>query len=373
MHSSKSVIRILTNFKNFQAKTKMLSASYCRYRLIFKSEARTSRSVMLHKNTWFVRLHDSESGKTGIGECALFEGLSSDDKPTYEARLSGACRALMEGRNPDLRDYPSIRFGVETALTDLANGGEMKPFPSSWSLGERAIAINGLVWMGSAEQMQERVAQKIDAGFKCVKLKIGGVDFDDEVAILRSIRSAFSANQIEIRLDANGAFAPSEALRKLDILASFDIHSIEQPIRQNQLKEMAEICRKSPIPIALDEELIGRNSTDEKKRMLEMVRPAYVILKPALCGGFSGADEWINVAETVGLGWWATSALESNIGLNAIAQWVSLKDTKMPQGLGTGALYVNNIESPIVQTGDSLRYNSEECWVIPEMQWMDVK
>lgn len=353
----------------------MLKAHYSRYDLIFKEPAVTSRSVMTHKETYFVKVWDEIDPSTyGIGECGLFRGLSCDDTDDYEDTLKNACRVINEIKADGLeklRDYPSIVFGMETALQDLLNGGTRLVFDSPWAKGESGIVINGLVWMGDKQTMIRRVEEKLNAGFRCIKFKIGGIDFDDEVEMIRMVRCRFSPENLEIRLDANGAFSPEEAMSRLEILSRFDIHSIEQPIKPRQWDALEYICRNSPIPVALDEELIGLNGRAEKERMVEALHPSYVILKPSLCGGFCGSDEWIEIVERYGIGWWATSALESNIGLNAIAQWCSSKLVRMPQGLGTGLLYENNVESPIVQTGQSLRYNGGRSWKIPEMQWKD--
>lgn len=348
----------------------MLKAEYCRYTLDFYEPARTSRQTMLDKLTYFIRVYDDADPTTfGIGECALFKGLSCDDRPDYEEKLADVCRSI-DSVSPDvLRDYPSIAFGVETAIMDLRNGGLRCPFPSPWSNGEGGIVINGLVWMGSVEQMRQRIADKIAQGFKCVKFKIGGEDFSQEVKLLESVRQSFGPDRLEIRLDANGAFTPDNALAKLRRLAQLDVHSIEQPIRQGQYEAMSAICADSPIAIALDEELIGINDPEKKLAMLTAVRPTYIILKPALCGGFSGAMEWISIARLQNIDWWATSALESNIGLNAIAQWVSTLHTEMPQGLGTGALYGNNIESPLTLNGQTLTYNPQSHWTLPHFKW----
>lgn len=350
-----------------------MKAAYCPYRLHFKNPAVTSRDVMLHKDTYIVKVWDDANPAIfGIGECALFRGLSFDDRQGYEDALAEACRCIDLFDHVALRaEWPSIAFGLETAVRDLQNGGAMRPYPSPWSDGAYGIRINGLVWMGSIPEMRQRVAEKMAQGFTCVKLKIGGQNFDDELKILQSIRELVpSERDLEIRLDANGAFNPAEAIEKLHLLSRYGIHSIEQPIRQGQWDEMYEICRKSPIPIALDEELIGVNDPETKHRMLERIRPHYIILKPALCGGISGSEEWISIAESLDIGWWVTSALESNIGLNAIAQWTSTLGVKMPQGLGTGGLYTNNFESPVCQSGERLWYDISKQWIIPDLPWI---
>lgn len=351
----------------------MLKAAFSPYELVFKEVAVTSRESMLTKRTYFVRLWDESAPEVyGIGECGLFRGLSCDDRPDYENVLSNACRNINElsaSGLDSLCEYPSIVFGLETAQLDLQNSGRRQIFDSAWSRGEDAISINGLVWMGDKSTMLRRVEEKLSSGFRCLKFKIGGIDFNDELEMIRSVRSRFSVNELEIRLDVNGGFSPAEALSKLECLSRYEIHSIEQPIKPRQWKEMAEICRNSPIPIALDEELIGINRSADMEKMIDAIRPAYIILKPSLCGGFSGSNRWINVANACSVGWWATSALESNVGLNAIAQWVSTKDISMPQGLGTGLLYTNNVTSPIVQTDQNLRYDLSRKWEMPEFKW----
>lgn len=352
-----------------------MRAAYCHYRLDFLQPAITSRSVMRCKDTYFIKLWQEHSPAIyGIGECALFKGLSHDDRPGYEARLDALCAAINRGEDVDpvtLGDWSSMVFGYGMAIRDLANGGLRRPYPSDWSLGQSEIVINGLIWMGNADEMLARIKRKLDDGFRCVKLKIGGVDFDEELALLRYIRTRFSPDVLELRVDANGAFAPADALRKLDALSTFTIHSIEQPIKAGQWDEMRAICERSPIPVALDEELIGLTTESERERMLNAIQPAYIILKPSLCGGFEASDWWIRKAESNGIGWWATSALESNIGLNAIAQWVSCHEPDMPQGLGTGMLYSNNIASPLSQVRDVLRYDVDGKWIMPDLPWIE--
>jgi o-succinylbenzoate synthase len=336
----------------------MLCAKWMPYRLNFKFEARTSRASMTYKDTYFIKVWHSNAPEVyGLGECALFKGLSKEDNSEYENKLDELCS------NPE-QNKPansSIRFGFETALADLQNGGLGIISPNcDWIAGNVGIPINGLVWMGDKELMLQRIQQKLEEGFRCLKLKIGGINFDDEVELIRYIRRRFSVDELELRLDANGAFTPDNALSRLRTLYKFGIHSLEQPIKAGQLNAMAAVCFHSPIPIALDEELIGDTSIVSKGEMLEYVRPAYIILKPALCGGLSGADDWISAAEKLNIGWWATSALESNIGLNAIAQWVSSKHPFVPQGLGTGELYHNNIPSPVVRQGSKLYFDTSK-------------
>lgn len=325
---------------------------------------------MREKDTYYIKLCNPGSEETfGLGEAGLFRGLSCDDRPDYEDKLSEVCRNIDRyAASPGLlRDYPSIRFAVETAVRDLRNGGRRIIFDSPWTEGESTLTINGLVWMGDRELMRERIASKLEAGFSCVKVKIGGIDFDEELSLLSFLRQ--HAPDIQLRLDANGAFPPGEALQRLERLARFNIHSIEQPIRAGQWREMADICRLSPIPVALDEELIGLNTTDVKRQMLEEIRPAYIVLKPTLTGGIESSEEWIALAGDVDCGWWATSALESNIGLNAIAQWLATQKPTMPQGLGTGQLYNNNIPSPLHLSGENLSYSPRVEWEIPQLKW----
>lgn len=327
---------------------------------------------MNDKETYFIKIWDEVNPNVyGIGECALFRGLSADDVPDYETQLKKVCENIANINEEDLSELSSIKFGVETAMADLKNGGKRQIFETPWSNGKTATTINGLIWMGSFDEMYSRIKDKLDAGFKCLKLKIGGIDFEREIELIKFIRTHFCPEVLELRLDANGAFSPTEAQEKLERLSKYAVHSIEQPIKQRQWAEMAELCRVTPIAIALDEELIGISNQKEKRQLLSEIKPQYIILKPALCGGLSGADEWIALAEQAKIGWWATSALESNIGLNAIAQWVSTYDLEMPQGLGTGQLYENNLLSPLVQERDILRYDINGKWEIPQLNWIE--
>lgn len=347
-----------------------MKATFCKYRLNFYTSAKTSRQVMTYKITYFIKIWDeNEPDVYGIGECALFKGLSADDVPEYEQMLTHVCNNIHSVTAEDLKNFSSIKFGVETAFADLCNGANRMPFPSLWTEGKRRVVINGLVWMGTFEEMSQRIEEKLNDGFKCLKLKIGGIDFESELNLLKSIRSRFSSEVLDLRLDANGAFTPENALDRLEQLYPYHIHSIEQPIKPGQWNDMERIVRLSPINIALDEELIGINDRELKRQMLNAVRPDFIIIKPALCGGFSGAKEWIDLAADCSSGWWATSALESNIGLNAIAQWVAKINPNMPQGLGTGRLFSNNIDSPVVQEGENLRYDIAKQWQIPQLDW----
>lgn len=351
---------------------KMIHTQFIPYHLVFKKPSGTSRGVLHTKETWFVKVwHESNPSQYGLGECAIFRGLSCDDRPDYESVLKSLSPILpsLEEIKSKLRDFPSIIFGIETALLDLNNGGKRTVFSSDFVENRRGIQINGLIWMGTKAEMREQIIDKIEKGFSCIKLKIGAIDFDAELDLIRAIRSEFDAKTIEIRVDANGAFLPNDAEKKLNQLAKFELHSIEQPIKVGQWKEMATLCAASPLPIALDEELIGVNDFAQKEQLLQEIRPHYIILKPSLHGGFSGSDEWISLADKLQIPWWATSALESNIGLNAIAQWCATKSNLMPQGLGTGQLYTNNIESPLYLKNDYLWSNPSIKWQSTEPLW----
>jgi o-succinylbenzoate synthase len=318
---------------------------------------------MTKKETWFIILE--KDGKKGIGECGILRGLSIDDRPDYEEKLQWTCDNIHLGDNQlweALIEFPSIQFGVEMAFQSLRSESPFLLLPSDFTNGEKSIPINGLVWMGSTSFMKQQIEEKLAEGFRCVKLKIGAIDFDTELQLLGYIRQHFTPEQIEIRVDANGAFDTSLALDKLIQLSEFKLHSIEQPIPKNNTDNMAELCKTTPIPIALDEELIGVFSLEEKEALLQKIKPQYIILKPSFIGGFRGAKEWISVAEKYKIGWWITSALESNIGLNAIAQWTFLQCNLMPQGLGTGALYTNNFDCPLVVSEGQLWYEKKRDW-----------
>ena len=331
--------------------------------LEFKRPSGTSRGVMTEKETWFIVLE--ENGKKGIGECGILRGLSADDRDDYEEKLLWVCQNIHLGEKilwESLLEFPSIQFGVEMAFLSLKSANPYVLFPSDFTNNSKSIVINGLVWMGEASFMKEQIEEKLAEGFTCIKLKIGAIDFSKELELLDYIRSHFSAEQIEIRVDANGAFDLSDALVKLDKLNNFQLHSIEQPIKKGNIEAMADLCKKTPFPIALDEELIGVFTFEEKEKLLQKINPQYIILKPSFVGGFRGTQEWITLAEKYKIGWWVTSALESNIGLNAIAQWTFLQNTSMPQGLGTGALYTNNIEAPLEVLQGQLWYNPAIKW-----------
>jgi len=345
------------------------------YTLQFKFDARTSRGSMSAHKTWFVKVWDDQYGsRFGIGECAPFEGLSLDDKPDFEQNLKRSL-ANIKGREApqsllEISEYvgyldhslPAVKFGLETALRDLFFGGKLKIFDSSFFNQNKAIDINGLVWIGSKDEMLNRLQVKIKAGFKCIKIKIGALALANDLAIISHARSLLDKDKLCLRVDANGAYSVSEVKRVLDMLALLDIHSIEQPIIPGQLDEMKKLCSSSPIPIALDEELIGIHNTDEKRNLLMTINPQFIVLKPTLLGGFEATTEWIEIAEEQGIGWWITSALESNIGLNAICQFTSQFNTSLPQGLGTGGLYDNNIPSPLSIKNGGVFLESKKAW-----------
>lgn len=349
-----------------------MKASYCRYLLRFKSPAGTSRGVLREKETFFLKLEDEDMpGVFGLGECALFRGLSADDVPGYEDKLKELCRNIAADRDTDLSAFPSIRFGLETAIYDFSNGCTRLPFPSDFTEGRSAIPINGLVWMGTKDEMLSRIDEKIKEGFTTIKLKVGAIDFESELELVRHIRKVFPPEVLAIRLDANGGFTPENALGRLEAFARYGIHSIEQPIRQGQWEAMRSICESSPVDIALDEELIGISTPQGMAEMLDTVKPRYIILKPSLLGGFSGSELWMQTAAVRNIGGWITSALESNVGLNAIAQWTARMGAELPQGLGTGMLYENNVGSPLEQRGDVLCFNPDKPWSFPQFDWTE--
>ncbi|WP_159023514.1 o-succinylbenzoate synthase [Formosa sp. L2A11] len=341
----------------------MISATYYKYILNFKNPSGTSRGMLTTKETWFIHL--VEHGKKGVGECGVFRGLSADDRPDYEEKLQWVCQNINLGLNRlliALIEFPSIQFGLEMAFKSLAGENPFTLFPSKFTASTDAIPINGLIWMGSETFMKSQIKDKLEAGFNCIKMKIGAIDFQTEVDLLKSIRNEFSASEIELRVDANGAFKPKEALEKLKILSDFNLHSIEQPIKAGQLEEMMRLCQSTPLPIALDEELIGVFNQADKEALLNQINPQYIILKPSLVGGFQGSDSWISLAENKNIGWWITSALESNVGLNAIAQYTYMLNSSLPQGLGTGGLYTNNFDSPLEVINGTLQYNINTNW-----------
>ncbi len=338
-------------------------ASYKKYILNFKRPSGTSRGMLTEKETWFLILE--ENGKTGIGECGILRTLSIDDRPDYEEKLKWVCENIHLGKDKlwdELIEFPSIQFGVEMAFLSLASKTPFELFPSTFTEGIESMEINGLVWMGEQAFMKQQIEEKLAQGFRCIKLKIGAIDFQKELELLRFIRQNFDEKTIEIRVDANGAFSLNEALSKLMQLSDYKLHSIEQPIQKNNTDNMSELCKSTPFPIALDEELIGVFGIDNKEQLLVKIRPQYIILKPSLVGGFKGTLEWISIAEKLNIGWWITSALESNIGLNAITQFTFTLKNPMPQGLGTGGLYTNNFDCPLYIENGRIHYNPKSNW-----------
>ncbi|MDE6553060.1 MAG: o-succinylbenzoate synthase [Muribaculaceae bacterium] len=334
--------------------------AYAPYILKFKQPAGTSRGVLTEKPTFLIKVYDEKNpDQFGVGECSVFPGLSPEADGNYGYKLIELLANMALGKETDLSRHSSILFGLEQALRDYAGGCRHIYFPSDFTAGRTSIEINGLVWMGNFDEMIERIDEKVRKGFHCIKLKIGAIDWKKEIEMIEYIRRKYSDEELQIRVDANGAFTMENALPRLKRLADLGVHSIEQPIPAGIPELMAFLCRVSPLKIALDESLIGVYGADAKNALLDEISPAYVILKPSLCGGFSGAEEWIRLAEDRGIGWWVTSALESNVGLNALAQWTATLDTSIPQGLGTGALFTNNFESPLHLDSDRLSYDPE--------------
>lgn len=340
-----------------------MKAIFKKYTLNFKKPGGTSRGILYNKETYFLIL--KESNKVGIGECAVFKGLSFDDRPNYEEKLQWLCNNIHKKEAfllDQLKEFPSMQFGLEQALLSLKSEHPFELFPSKFTQSKSGIPINGLIWMGDEAFMKQQIKEKLKAGFTTIKMKIGAIDFDTEIELLKKIRNEFSAKEIELRVDANGAFSPKNALEKIKKLSDLQIHSIEQPIKFGQLYEMAKLCSISPVPIALDEELIGVIDVTKKEELVQIINPQYIILKPSLIGGYKGSMEWINLAKNKNIGWWVTSALESNVGLNAIAQWTFLLNNLMPQGLGTGGLFTNNINCPLVVEKGRLHYDNNKNW-----------
>ena len=346
------------------------------YQIHFKFEAGTSRGVLKEKTTYFLKAFENDFPQVvGWGEAAPLPNLSIDDIPDFESRMSDFCNHLsgielikseeeilnwVSTAIPDR--FPSIRFAFETALLDLMRGGKKRVFENPFFEKNVPIPINGLIWMGKRDFMLEQIDKKLEEGYTCIKMKIGAIDFDQECALLDYIRTRYSSDEIVLRVDANGAFDPGSAMDKLQRLSTYDLHSIEQPIKAGQIRNMAELCQSSPLAIALDEELIGVNGIEEKRKLLKSILPQYIILKPTLLGGISSSREWIDLAEAMKISWWITSALESNIGLNAIAQFTSTYSVTMPQGLGTGQLYYDNIDSPLTIENGHLLYDKRIGW-----------
>lgn len=352
-----------------------LLASYQKHTLYFKFEAGTSRGVLTQKDSYYIKIHnDQHPDVYGIGECSPIKGLSIDDRPDFEDHLDRFCQFFSRLNtnqhtwNTDtvLKDlitneFPAIQFGFESALLDLMWGGKRVIFKNDFVKGKKAIDINGLIWMGDKDFMLKQIDEKIREGYRCIKLKIGSIDFEQECDLLAYIRKQYSSGRITLRVDANGAFDPYDAPKKLKRLSEYDIHSIEQPIKPYQ-SEMIELCHTTPLPIALDEELIGISQYVDKVKLLQDIQPQFIILKPSLLGGFTHCKEWIDIAEEMQMGWWVTSALESNIGLNAISQFVAGFNNPMTQGLGTGKIFTNNIDSPLEIHDGKLFYRPDKPW-----------
>lgn len=353
-----------------------LTGDYFKRDLQFKFDAGTSRGVLKSKLSYLIKIQDKKNPHVfGIGESGPLQGLSIDFKPELEQKILQVVRAIERCQPIEKEDdipylinqlvedsFPSLKFALETALLDLYHGGRRIIFKNEFVEGKRTVPVNGLIWMGERDFMLQQIKDKLEQGFKCIKLKIGALDFDQECEVLSSIRSRYTVEEIEVRVDANGAFLFEDALKKLEVLSTYDIHSIEQPIAAGQLKEMEFLCKNSPIPIALDEELIGIRKEHLKEELLSIIKPQYIILKPTLLGGFSETKEWIDLADNLKIGWWATSALESNIGLNAISQFVANYKTNMPQGLGTGKLFTNNFDSPLYIINGFMHYDKNFSW-----------
>jgi o-succinylbenzoate synthase len=336
------------------------------YFLNFIQPGGTSRGVLHQKESVFLKVTDHATGKVAWGECGILRKLSMDDRPGFEETIGELCaspESFLQDIHETFLEWPSIRFGLEMALQELENDRPAMYFPSAFTRGEAGIKINGLIWMNPLEVMIEQLKQKIATGYSCIKIKIGAINWEEELSLLQSIRKQFNSDEIEIRVDANGAFKAGDEVRnRLDALAKLDIHSIEQPIAVKQWEEMQDLCKNTPVPIALDEELIGVLKESEQKALLDQIQPQYIILKPSLLGGFQATSQWIDLAKKRNIGYWITSCLESNIGLNAIAQYTYGQNIKMPQGLGTGSLYDNNIPSPLYLEGEYIRYDEAGDW-----------
>ena len=355
----------------------MLHLRYSQRFLGFNFPARTSRGALAGHTAWYLHLtHSNHPAVSGLGEAAPLAGLSPDYGPGFAGAVASLCERMNAARLDSLAlaevpalvgsGWPALTFALETAVLDLANGGQRQLYTNAFSQGKVALPINGLVWMGDAGFMREQIQQKLAAGYACLKLKIGSLDFATELAILAEIRAVAGPEQLTLRVDANGAFTPADAPRQLAQLAGLGLHSIEQPLAAGQTAALAALCRTTPLPIALDEELIGVTGPAQQVALLDEIRPAYIVLKPTLLGGHAATRHWIALAEARGIGWWLTSALESNVGLNAVAQLTGEYDVRgFPQGLGTGQLYLNNVEAPLQVGGGELRYNPDGAWELP--------
>lgn len=332
----------------------------------FKKPAGTSRGILLTKPSWYIYFYDEEEPiYKGVGECSIIPGLSLDNEDKIDDTLAEICRKINSNDynfNNTIPDFPAIQFALEVAHIDYQVKGSKILFPSSFTTGKEGIPINGLIWMGSLSSMQEQIENKLENNFSCIKIKIGALEFNDELNLLKKLRSRYSADVLEIRVDANGAYKPKEAYEYMGKLADLKVHSIEQPIIPAQIYDMADLCRKPPLPVALDEELFGITPIENKRKLIEIIKPQYLVLKPSMLGGFNETLQWINIAKSFNIGWWITSALESNIGLSAIAQWAYGQNISIPQGLGTGNLFEENIISPLTLKKEKLFYDPLKDW-----------
>jgi len=347
----------------------MLEASYTGYPLYFHRPSGTSRGVMVEKPCWFIRLRQSD-GVVGTGEVSFIPGLSVEDPAEIEIQLDHICKLISRGfmdPGQSLPSLPGIQFALESAMLDLEGGGKQILFPSDFTRGSTGIPINGLIWMGDTGFMKQQIEQKIASGFRVLKLKVGALETEEELEVLSWIRSRYGTLELEIRLDANGAWTPEEALQKMEQFAAFGIHSLEQPVAPGKWEGLGMVCREASIPVALDEELIGLDADREGPGLLDTVKPHYLILKPGLLGGFLNSERWIGLAGERRIGWWVTSALESSVGLSAIAQWTYGLSSSIPQGLGTGKIYRNNLPSPLRMEGGSLWYHPRGAWDLSMM------
>lgn len=344
----------------------MLRARWIERSLTPRFPLGTSKGVINARQVWYlITWHSERPDVMGIGEVALFPGHSKEFPAEVKTKLLELCLDTSNWHHrltDDLVAVPSVRFAVEQCLRDLEASGSKVLFPSAFTLGQSGLPINGLVWMGSASEMKQRIREKIAEGFATIKMKIGGIDVEEELDLLAAVRKEYTASDLVLRVDANGAFDAHDAPRILDRLAALQVHSIEQPVQPGRYEVMAELCASSPVPIALDEDLIGHHTRDAKEDLLDHLRPRFVVIKPSLVGGWRAAEEWIALAKARGIGWWITSALESSIGLNAIAQWTATLGATGAQGLGTGGLYTDNIASPLFTENGELRYRPETEW-----------
>ncbi|MFZ3103503.1 MAG: o-succinylbenzoate synthase [Smithella sp.] len=350
----------------------MIKADYKKYILHFKQPAGTSRGVYTQRTSWFIFVFDSDNpAQIGIGECAPLPGLSPELNAGFTEKLDDICKNIERYRDlksTDLTEFSSIKMGLETAFLDYQNRGSKIFYRNAFTEGKRGIKINGLVWMGSPEFLDEQIRNKSKKGYACIKLKVGAIDFDAGLSLIKKIRKEYQAEDVEIRVDANGAFDPAKVMNRLNALAALHVHSIEQPVKPGQPDLLARLCVESPLPIALDEELIGIESLNHKQKIISDIRPQFLVLKPSLHGGFGGCSEWIKLADASNTGWWITSALESNIGLNAIAQWTSTLQSDLHHGLGTGQLFMNNLDSPLHIDNAELKFDANKTWDLSSLQ-----